>query len=893
MATQPTQQNDTINAGLGITTIDALAGTDILVIDWSSLTRTIIEDGRTLSDGRFNSVTHFNFEQWNISGGIGDDVFSGGSLADTLLGGAGWDVLTGYGGADIIDGGDGTDTWVDDFSSLTSVASVVIEATTGANTRTQITLGKLAVPTVKNIEALNFRTGSGSDTISVGTQSYNDDIRTGSGNDTINVGMGGSDYVQAGDGIDIGMFNWSDSTGAITVDPYWDDYSDGLGRYVNFDAVERFNLTGGSGNDKLAGDVYNDTLNGGAGRDTLYGSRSGDVLDGGDGVDVWNADYSPSAGAIKITLTKAADANAVLGGISGASVKNIERLVFTSGSGNDAISVGEFAYDDDIRTGGGNDTINAGMGGSDYVHGGDGTDVGVFNWKNSTTDITVDSYWDDYSDGAGLFVNFDAVERFSLIGGAGDDQLAGDVADDTLNGGAGKDTLYGFSGIDKIDGDIGVDLWNADYGQSSNAIKITLTDKLNVNEALGGIPKALVKNIERLAFTSGAGNDVISVGAFAHDDDIRSKGGEDTINIGTGGSDYVDGGDGVDIGAFDWHASTTDITVDPYWDDYYDGEGRYVNFDAVERFSLTGGSGNDYLAGDAWNDTLLGGDGNDYLGSGKLRTDIETYNTDVIDGGDGVDVWQADFSASGETITVVLSGVQDKNAVSGGISDGVTKAVVKNVERLSFVAGAGNDVISTGKFAYDDNLQGGDGDDTLDVGAGGSDYVHGGNGIDIGRFDWSSSTTRIGVDPYWDDYSDLEGHYVNFDFVEQFDLTGGTGGDYLAGDVYEDTLNGGAGDDELDGFGGADALTGGLGADLFNIRSGSGEDVIADFEAGKGLSDVVSFINNPFTPMSFETIQQNLSQDGGDTVLTLTDADSVRFVGVSVNDFAADDFLWA
>ncbi|MDO9107186.1 MAG: calcium-binding protein [Methylovulum sp.] len=893
MANQPTENNDTLTAGLGIKTIDGLGGVDTLIIDYSSLTRNINEYYHRFSDDRFNSVTWWNIEKWNISGGFGDDTFSGGTLNDTLSGGAGWDVLTGNGGVDRIDGGADIDTWTDDFSALTSAASVILTATTGGNTTAAITLGSLPVPTVTNVEALVLRTGSGNDTVSVGTQAYNDDIRTGSGNDTVNVGKGGSDYVDGGAGVDLGVFDWSASIGNITFDPYRDDYSDGQGRAVNFDNIERFNLTGGFGNDILAGDVYSDTLLGGAGRDTLYGYRGADSINGGDGVDVWNADYSSSTGAIKITLTATLDINEVVSGISGASVKNVERLAFTSGSGSDVISAGTLAYNDRIYSNGGNDTINVGTGGSDYANGGDGTDTGIFDWSAAVNDITVDPYWDDYSDGEGRYVDFDNIERFNLTGGGGYDHLAGDVYSDTLLGGDGRDTLQGVAGSDFINGGAGLDVWQADYRASTGAIKVQLSAAANVNEVLGGIKNAQVYSIERLDFYSGSGNDLLSAGTFAFNDWISSGSGDDTVNVGTGGVDYVNGGDGLDLGLFNWSKSVTDISVDPYWDDYADSEGRSVNFDNIERFNITGGSGNDHLAGDSWNDTLTGGDGNDYLDSGSFRADIESANADVVDGGKGVDFWYANFSASTESINILLTNAPNANAVLGGISDGVTNAVVKNVERMEFIAGSGNDVISSGLFAYDDHIHGGDGDDAIDVGAGGSDYADGGAGLDVGSFDWSASTTSINVDPYWDEYADLQGRYANFDNIERFDLTGGAGNDYLAGDAYADTLIGGAGDDELDAFGGNDQLTGGIGSDIFDIRASSGIDTITDFTAGSGVGDVVHFVNNPFDAMSFAVIQQHMSQDGADTLLTLSDTDTIRFVGVSEGAFVADDFWWA
>ncbi len=906
MATQPTEQNDTLTAGLGIKTIDGLGGTDTLIIDYSTLTRNIYNPYLTLTDYLYNSVTYYNIEKWNIKGGIGDDTFSGGSSADTLIGGAGWDYITGNGGADSIDGGTGIDTWKDDYSAATSVLSITLTATAGGNSSTTLSLGSLPTPTVKNVEALNIHTGSGNDTVSVGNFAYNDAIYTGSGNDSINVGKGGADYVDGGVGIDLGIFDWSASTTDI-FNPngnaaYYDDYSDSEGRSVNFDNIERFNMTGGSGNDDLAGDVNNDTLLGGAGRDTLNGGRGADTINGNDGVDLWKADYSSSTVAIKVTLVTT-ELNEVNSGITGAVVKNIERLEFTSGSGNDSISAGTFAFNDSIYTNGGDDSINVGKGGSDYVDGGAGTDLGIFNWSASTTDISNPNgnaaYYDDYSDSEGRYVNFDNVERFDLTGGLGNDYLAGAGFIDKLFGGAGRDTLEGASGSDNINGGGGVDLWKADYSASSASIKVTLNSSLTTNEVLAGIKGAKVFSVERLEFTAGSGNDSISAGTLANNDWISSGSGDDTINVGTGGSDYVNGGDGLDLGLFDWSASTTDIfnpnNNTAYYDDYSDSEGRFVNFDNVERFNITGGSGNDDLAGDSWNDTLIGNGGNDSLNSGNLRTDVESFNTDSVDGGDGIDYWLADFSLSSESINILLSNNPTTNEVLSGITDSVTSAVevVKNIEHMNFRAGSGNDTISSGTFAYDDQIYAGNGSDEINVGTGGNDYVDGGDGIDIGIFDWSGSTTRISSDSYYDDFSDLEGRHVNFDSVDRFNVMGGSGSDYLAGDAYSDTLAGGAGDDELDGYGGDDTLTGGTNSDTFNIRSGNGMDVITDFGAGLGAGDLVHFINNPFTTMSFDAIQQNMVQDGADTVLTLSVDNSIRFVGVNVGDFVADDFLWA
>lgn len=888
---QATEQNDTFNVSSGKTTIDGLGGTDTLVIDYSSLSGNIKDNYHQYSDGRFNSVEYWNIEKWKISGGSGDDKLSGGALGDILSGGAGWDFITGNGGVDHINGGPDIDTWKDDYSALTSIVVVKLPAT--VDTAANVSLGSQLAPDVTNVEALDMRTGSGNDTVSVGKWAYSDTIYTNGGNDSINAGAGGADYVHGGDGTDLGVFDWSGSIANITVDPYWDDYADAAGRSVNFDSVERFSLTGGSGNDLLAGDVYGDTLNGGGGRDTLNGGRGADSINGGDGVDVWNADYSTSTSGIKVGLTAKPDTDELTAGIAGGSVQNVERLDFSSGSGNDFLSVGNLAYNDKIYSNSGDDAVNVGAGGSDYVNGGDGIDLGMFNWSASSTDITVDPYWDDYADEQGRAVNFDNVERFYIIGGNGADLLAGDVYGDTLIGGNGRDTLQGAAGADSINGGGNVDMWKADYGSSTVGISVSLTDAADSNEVVGGIANAKVFGIERLNLSTGSGNDVISAGKLAYNDSISTNAGDDAIHAGAGGADYVNGGNGLDVGLFNWSASITPITVDPYWDDYADGEGRSVNFDNIERFNLVGGSDGDHLAGDAWNDTLSGGGGNDTLDTGDFRADLDAYNVDAVDGGAGIDFWRANYSGSTEAINIQLTDKLNVNELLSGVSDGVGKGILKNVERLEVSTGSGNDNISAGTLAYNDHIHGGDGDDKIDVGAGGSDYADGGAGLDLGAFDWSASTTSITVDPYWDDYSDKQGRYANFDNIERFDLVGGFANDYLAGDGYSDVLAGGAGDDELDAYAGDDKLTGGKGADKFDFRSNSGIDIIADFTPGAAVNDVVYFDYHPYETMSFAAIRSHMSQEGSNVELTLVGTDAIRFLNTTVAAFNANDFLWA
>ncbi|MTJ94321.1 MAG: Ig-like domain-containing protein, partial [Desulfovibrio sp.] len=65
-------------------------------------------------------------------------------------------------------------------------------------------------------------------------------------------------------------------------------------------------------------------------------------------------------------------------------------------------------------------------------------------------------------------------------------------------------------------------------------------------------------------------------------------------------------------------------------------------------------------------------------------------------------------------------------------------------------------------------------------------------------------------------------------------LTGGDGNDMLFGQAGADILDGGAGHDMLVGGTGNDTLTGGTGADVFLFHSGSGADIITDYNSTDG-----------------------------------------------------------
>jgi Ca2+-binding RTX toxin-like protein len=144
----------------------------------------------------------------NLTGGTGDDTFTGNTFANVLNGGGGNDrfVATVNDGDDTYTGGAGTDTL--DLSGTTAGASV----TAGAATSAQI--GNDTLNAIENVigsqgnDIINFGGGAnvidgrgGADTINAGGGA--DTITGGAGNDTMNGGAGNDTFIFAtGFGLD-------------------------------------------------------------------------------------------------------------------------------------------------------------------------------------------------------------------------------------------------------------------------------------------------------------------------------------------------------------------------------------------------------------------------------------------------------------------------------------------------------------------------------------------------------------------------------------------------------------------------------------------------------------------------------------------------------------------
>ncbi|MEH2442686.1 bluetail domain-containing putative surface protein [Nostoc sp.] len=313
--------------------------------------------------------------------------------------------------------------------------------------------------------------------------------------------------------------------------------------------------------------------------------------------------------------------------------------------------------------------------------------------------------------------------------------------------------------------------------------------------------------------------------------------------------------------------------------------------------NATGGSLNDILKGNKFGNLLRGNKGND-----TINPVYSQGSTDTVDGGEGDDLLQVDYSSKNNGYGIHLGfGNTDKIYSRGGAGDNFELVNFSNIERFDitgtqyadafevrggndiFRGGAGNDILNGG--AGDDTLDGGAGNDSLIGGAGndsliggaGNDSLVGGVGNDILNPSYSQGSTDTvnggeGDDLLQVDYSSKNNGYgihlgfgntdkiysrggagdnfelVNFSNIQRFDITGTQYADVFEGRTDNDIFNGGAGSDKLTGGGGKDNLAGGTGADIFvytDLKDSllNNFDVITDFNANEDKFQIPTVSN--------------------------------------------------
>lgn len=264
-----------------------------------------------------------------------------------------------------------------------------------------------------------------------------------------------------------------------------------------------------------------------------------------------------------------------------------------------------------------------------------------------------------------------AADGATVEGGAGGDHVIGSEGPDHLDGGEGYDSLLGYAGDDVLIGGPD-DSGDALEGHHGN-------DRLEG----GGGGDRLDGDFPRIYGDQPEGGADVLIGGEGDD---QLEGGR--------GADDMDGGPGYDWLTYDMRASAVHIDLEGDADDGMAGEGDRIHA-GIE--SLTGGDGDDTIAGDETHNALYGGEGDDEL-TGRGDDDS-------------------------------LEGGGDDDRLDGGADD----------DRL--VAGEGADHVVGGAGA--DRMEGEEGADVVDARDGGYDgQVDCGTGVDAALTDESEASSR-------------------------------------------------------------------------------------------------------------------------------------------------------
>ncbi len=835
---------------------------DILSLDWHASTNGVVFDG---AHGNFSTYVNSagttymyfaNVERFILVGGLGNDDLTGGAYGDTLIGGSASDRLRGYAGPGTYDGGGGVDvvlaTVANDAAhdfSLSLIDSQTAEQVANA--------GQSYATRWAGIEVVNLTTGAGNDTLDARLSSstivniwdaLGNTFTSGAGNDTflINYNSLGRHEFNAGADTDTLVLDWSAATNAVGYDgPHgnFTTYVDSYGSiYLYFSDVERFQLTGGAGDDDLHGGAIDDILIGNNGNDRLTGLAGKGTYTGGAGTDLVIATIANVTGkdfSLSLSDTQSSQRNANASESYETRWSGIEVVNLTTGGGDDTLDAslatatltgiwGE--QGNTFTSGAGNDTfvtnINS-LGRHDFNAGAD-VDTLVMDWSGAVNAVGYDGAhgnFTTYVNSVGsIYVYYLSVERFQLKGGSNADDLHGGALDDILIGNDGNDRLTGLAGKGTYDGGAGMDFVIASVANPSGkdfTLSLAASQSAEQVANAGESYETRWKGIEVVDLTTGAGDDTLDArlgvqtntqtGWGQEGNTFVAGDGNDTfkINVSSLGRHVFNGEAGTDLLVMDWSGAEGQVNYDGAhgnYSTYVNGYGTsYVYFSSVERFDLSGGGGNDVLQGGVLDDTLSGGGGNDYLGGG---TGKGTYS-----GGSGTDFVVAtvassagqDFSLSfiasqagqqvansGDAIETRWQGIEAAEITTGGGNDtldarldAVTNISVTGRAGTIFDSGAGNDTFLINTLSF--------GTHTFTAGADTDTLV----------LDWRATIYQIGYDGAHNTFSTyvdgLGSTYVNFSDVEKFSLIGGANHDNLVGRGDDDTLKGNAGNDTLDG----------------------------------------------------------------------------------------------
>jgi Ca2+-binding RTX toxin-like protein len=536
-------------------------------------------------------------------------------------------------------------------------------------------------------------------------------------------------------------------------------------------------------------------------------------------------------------------------------------------------------------------------------------------------------------------------DRIDVTGSSGNDSIVGASVGGFYRGGGGSDTLVGGNGVDWFgygSNDVGV----AELVNGSGGADVIFADA----NATVDFSQLVVSHVEELLIGTSASVTMTSDqigGQFAgRISQLRGDAGTQILIVNTSEVTFT-----VDLSSLLfaqepgspnslWNSAEDTITINGTGiGDTLTGSSQDDSINGLNGADIiAGGAGVDRLNGDAGNDTINGDAGGDILTGG---TGVNTLN-----GGDGDDY----YYVSNATDTLVEAA--GAGTGSDNIFTYVNLTMAANIENIFSLGTAGtltgntlgNSMIG-GYATVTQNLNGGDGNDTLD-GSAARDTLIGGEGDDVilGRAGNDSMEGGNGNDSYYVEealdevieaaggtsgaqdivYASISGYAltanveVGFTYGAAANLTGNAlantllgvystaavtlnglaGNDVLYGSNFNDTLNGGDNDDTFFGLLGNDSYVGGAGSDTYFLQQ-AGDSAT---EAAAQGTDVVYAAFSHTLADHFEVLfiygaaTQGVGNSGDNTLIgSYRPGVSLSLNGVGGNDrvisSTGDDFL--
>jgi Ca2+-binding RTX toxin-like protein len=772
------------------------------------------------------SAAGWTFNNWTSSDIID---LEGSSAADTITGSIQNDDINGNGGADTIDGGDGDDSI---FLSSDNFSGASFEGgaqTAGGFDRLSLNGAvsyHLNTATISGIEHLDFTATNESATLS-GDQIGGTGISQVDGN-TGDI----QSLIVSGGAVNLSTVTfsgWGGTNQTITIN------ASGVVPHTLVGSTEADTINGGL---SITPNVPANTITGGGGADTLNGNSGADVFRYAAGDLVAGESVDGQGGTDTLQLFNTGNID-----FSIATLSNLEALAFMTGTSTATFTTSQF-----------------GAVGIDQVTGSSGTDGLVVE---GTSVILTNVTFSNWTAG---------VDKITILGTSGDDQLNGSGQNDTLNGGAGNDVMQGGTGDDTYFVDSANDHIEEIDGQGSDQVFAS------VSYTLDNTPG---HSMELLATTDDAGTTPISLKGNDADNTIRGNAGDNTLEglggadilVGLGGDDTYHIDDSLDQvveavgGGFDQLTVITNYTLTA---------GAEVellttaNPLATSGFDITGNEFAQTIEGDAGANTLNGGGGADTLqGFGG----DDTYLVD----NPGDQVIEATGGGTDHVLTSVSytlgAGQEIESFTPTSFGSTTNINLTGNALAQSIFGNAGNNLINDGGAGGSDTLEGLTGDDTYIVNNAG-DHV-------FERAGEGSDHVLTSVSYTLDTGSEIEVfNPTSFTSTAAINLTGNALAQTIYGNAGANLISdGGAGGaDTLEGLGGDDTyIVNNIGDHVFELAGGGADHVLTSVSytlgvgasvetltpTGFGTTTNINLTGNTLAQSIFGNAGNNIINDGG------------------------------